>query len=96
MKRVFKYSFLIDDTFKLLLPKDAEILSVQVQNDWPQMWVLVYDANITNLEYRYFRLAGTAHVIEEAIKTFIGTFQMQKGALVYHLFEVDGDTNEAH
>ena len=40
---------------------------------------------------RHFRLSGTGHPLGEdylRIINYIGTFQMENGALVFHLFEI--------
>ncbi|GAJ02446.1 unnamed protein product, partial [marine sediment metagenome] len=44
-------------------------------------------------ETRYFRLSGTGHPLGEdylRIIDYIGTFQMENGALMFHLFEIKG------
>lgn len=41
MKRIFKYQLEITDRQTILLPHDAEILSVQVQNQKPCLWAKV-------------------------------------------------------
>lgn len=86
MKRVFKYSFPQTDIFDLELPKGAEILTVQTQDGFPQLWAKVDDE--ADKEIRTFRLAGTGHLIEQEIIGYIGTFQMFGGSFVGHLFEI--------
>lgn len=88
MLTVWKYAIPIDDRFTLDMPIGALILTVQAQQDKPQLWALVDpDAEI---ESRTFRLAGTGHPIkEESLRLlYLGTFQAHDGALVLHLFEV--------
>jgi hypothetical protein len=86
MQSVWKYSVSLVDSFKLALPKDSEILSLQTQCGLPYVWALVTLGN--EKETRKFRLAGTGNLIEENIKKFIGTFQLD-GELVFHLFEIE-------
>jgi len=88
MKTVWKYTLNSDDVLSFSLPVGSEILSVQEQNGSPQMWVLV-NPNESIMETRFFRLAGTGHSIKSPIKSFIGTFQLYDGELVFHLFEID-------
>lgn len=91
--KVWKYPIPLDDTFLLALPEGADILGVQVQRGEPQLWVLV-NPEVKTVENRRLRLAGTGHEIEsrdgESL-THIGTFQLRGGALVFHLFEADGE-----
>lgn len=74
--------------FKLMLPRGARILDAQMQGDQPQMWVLL-DPDGPKVE-RTFYAVGTGHTIEGAgydNLRYCGTFQMQGGSLVFHLFE---------
>lgn len=85
---IWKYTITPDDIIKISMPKDAEILSVQNQNGQIQMWALVYPDN--DLETRYFEVYGTGHDIHVdmgIVRKFIGTFQINMGSLVFHLFE---------
>ncbi len=97
MKTIYKYAVPLKDTFTINLPKGYTILSVGVQNvvsfdrrsQSPYIWVLIDTENVKNSKPVNFRLAGTGHPIEEySFLRFIGTFQLQDGALVFHLFEI--------
>lgn len=86
-KTIFKYPFKVQDKITIVLPKDAEILTVQTQRDNPCIWALVDPNNKT--EERYFEIFGTGHEVYEDMgieRRYINTFQMQSG-LVWHLFE---------
>ncbi|MFZ2992605.1 MAG: hypothetical protein WA061_02710 [Microgenomates group bacterium] len=86
MKTVYKYPVAGQDYFKILMPKDANILSVQTQSDdTVSLWAYV-DTDAP-LEHRYFRIAGTGHEITDEHILFIGTFQVSE-YLVFHLFEI--------
>ncbi len=86
--RIFKYEIPVEDYIELEMPEGAMILSVQSQFDKPCIWALVNSG--LPKEKRKFRMIGTGHMITETLKElkFIGTFQLMKGALVFHLFEV--------
>lgn len=89
MLTIFKYPVPIEDHFTLELPKDAKILTVQTQRSAPHLWAMV-DSE-TEKEVRYFRLSGTGHPMGEdylRIINYIGTFQIENGVLVFHLFEI--------
>lgn len=86
MRRVYKYTIPVRDVFHLDLPIGAEILTVQVQRNEPQIWALVNPDCQT--ERRYFRLAGTGHAIgDRMLLKYIGTFQLHGGDFIGHLFE---------
>lgn len=91
-KKVYKYEFPIQDIITIGLPVGAMILAVQEDGKTgnPCIWCLV-DPNESAIEQREFRLAGTGRPIEDADDhRYVGTFQMHRGELVFHLFEVRG------
>lgn len=88
MKRVYKYQLEIKDEVLVSMPKDAKILTVQVQNGRPCIWASV-DPSSSDMEIRKFRIAGTGHPVEDSIiENYIGTVQMYEGKLVFHVFEI--------
>lgn len=88
LRKVFKYPIDIIDLQYIMLPKDAEIISAQIQgeNEALCLWALV-DPNAENKK-RLIKIAGTGHEIHEADLKFINTFQIFHGKGVFHVFEV--------
>lgn len=86
MYTVWKYPITIFETFKIGMPKDAVILSVQMQNGYPYLWALVNSD--FPLEDYHFEIVGTGNEAPkpDKIKAYIGTFQT--GPFVFHLFEL--------
>jgi hypothetical protein len=85
-RKVWEYPLtMIDDTV-LDLPQDAEVLTVQWQHEHPCLWVLVDPTAPT--ERRVFRIVGTGHPISGDVR-YVGTVQLDGGALIFHVFEVD-------
>jgi hypothetical protein len=85
-KKVLKYHIL-PDMMEVKMPKGAEVLTIQCQNDVPTIWALV-NPNAEK-EERYFELFGTGHDVPCDMgieRKYINTFQMKDG-LVFHLFE---------
>ena len=78
----------------LRLPKGARILCVQTQAGEPQLWVLVDKSQ--PLESRRIRVYGTGWEMDEAAREYLGTFQVEGGALVFHVFEEMGGTDANH
>jgi hypothetical protein len=99
MITIYKYEIplLLSDYFELELSTDAEILTVQIQNDKPQLWVktssnystLSTDYSTLSTETRCFKLFGTGQDLTFDAKfiKYIGTFQLENG-FVGHLFEL--------
>jgi len=80
MKTIWKYQIAV----MARMPKGAEILTVQMQNEEPCVWAVVEpDAEKEN---RYLEVFGTGQPIHEDVeRRYIGTFQQPP--FVWHLFE---------
>ncbi len=87
MLTIYKFPIEVTDFTDIEIPATAKILTVQIQDGNPYVWVLL-DPDQPTIK-RYFRLAGTGHSINGLQYTldYIGTFQMHSGDLVFHLFE---------
>lgn len=88
MKVVHKYQLTPDAFQSVEMPRDAQILDVQLQNDVLQLWALV-DLGERITRIRFIRIAGTGHPMHQPIIKYISTFQMARGQLVFHVFEVE-------
>ncbi len=70
------------------IPKGASILTVQAQFEQPCVWALV-DPEEIETENFLFRTYGTGNKFElTANHTYIGTYQLRDGELIYHVFLV--------
>ena len=87
MKAIWKFPFETTGLFTLEMPANAQILTVQTQNEQGCIWALVdVDAPY---EHRVFNIFGTGHdITDDSNIGYIGTYQQHGGALVFHLFEV--------
>lgn len=83
MKTIWKFT--LEPNCTLEMPIGAEILTVQEQNGHAQMWALV-DPYAEN-EEREFAVYGTGHKIPDSPGAYVGTFQLNEGTLVFHVFE---------
>lgn len=93
MNKILKYHIL-PDMMDIEMPKDAQVLTIQCQNDIPVIWALVNPDN--EKEKKHFELFGTGHDVPTRQgqkgrtipikRKYINTFQMKDG-LVFHLFE---------
>jgi len=87
-KTVYKYPLIISGINEIMMPENAEILTVQVQDETPCLWALV-DIKETQ-KMRLFEVYGTGHPIyyEMGIeRKYISTFQLHELGLVFHVFE---------
>ena len=68
------------------MPGGAEILTVQMQNDAPQIWAIVDDES--HLQQRTILIVGTGQEMPKDINItdYLGTFQMEHGRLIFHVF----------
>lgn len=88
MKVIYKYLLPVRDIQRVQMPEGAEILAVQEQNGAACLWAIVEDTN--TLVYRNFETFGTGQPIMEdmdVMREYIGTYQLNRGGLVFHIFE---------
>lgn len=86
---VWKTRIVLNDEMRVTLPVGAKVIHVDSQHDQPCIWFLC-DPSAPG-ELRKFLLTGTGHMRDDlGGAKHIGSFQMKGGALVFHLFEVDG------
>ena len=85
MTRVYKYPLTPGRT-ELRMPEGALVLTVQMQNGEPCLWVKVDPSKPE--EDRVFEVYGTGHDMPDDPRLFyVATFQMAGGALVFHVFD---------
>jgi hypothetical protein len=82
---IWKYPFAVHDVVEIEMPIRAKVLTVQVQAQVPCLWALVHESH--DVEVRRFRIYGTGHPINHLIGSYVGTFQLVGGGLVFHVFE---------
>jgi hypothetical protein len=90
-KMVYKYQLNTTNNQSVWLPKGAEILTVQTQNNIPYIWVLIDTSQ--PMEERRFEIFGTGASIHYDMGTdrkYIRTYQLYSKNLVFHLFEYTG------
>jgi len=91
------WKYVLKPTCELEMPKGAQILSVQTQQQMNVgsgaqseevcLWALVDPAQPK--ETRRFSVFGTGHtVLTDVGMRFLGTVQLELGRLVFHVFEV--------
>lgn len=90
---IWKFEVL-PDAFVVEMPRGAKLLSAQLQPTLgkPQLWVLV-DQEQPKVRRRLVTV-GTGHPLPPEILgfTFVGTFQLHGGGLVFHLFDAGEET----
>lgn len=87
MRVIYKYKLKLEDEQKIEMPFGSKLLCVQMQDDVPCLWADV-DPDCSATEHRKILIIGTGHKNEALpCATYISTFQMSNGALVFHVFE---------
>lgn len=85
-KSIWKFQIETTDTQSIQMPIGSEILCVQTQNGKPCIWAMVDPEK--QKEFRNLEIFGTGHTINDKIdRIYIGTYQLNGGALVFHVFE---------
>ena len=88
-KTIWKFPLETVAVQTLLMPRGAEILTVQVQRGAPSLWAMVDP--VAHPTARRFTVYGTGHNMPKlemgTERTYIGTYQLNDGNLVFHIFE---------
>ena len=86
MRVIYKYPLTLETRQSIHMPMGAKLLSVQAQFNCPCLWALVDPEAVTIIETIY--VFGTGHQIskDEEELTFLGTVQLDGGALVFHVY----------
>lgn len=86
-QKIYKCRLEIADKQAVSIPRESEILCVQVQNGNPYIWFKCDDI-IDQCLFK-FELFGTGQKMDDNVnRKYIGTFQMHDGSLVWHLFQI--------
>ena len=92
METIYKYKLKVEDRQIVKMPINAEILCVQIQHDLPCLWVKL-NPEKKETESRIIETFGTGHPIKTDFRVerkYIGTYQLNKGVYVFHVFESCG------
>ena len=84
MKVIWKYA--INPHTTVSIPDGARLLSVQTQDNQPQLWALV-DPSKPKVGHA-FRAVATGEEFDDQGHVYVATFQINNGGLVFHLFEL--------
>jgi hypothetical protein len=85
MKAIWKYPIKVAAEQSIEMPIGAEILCVQLQHDIPVLWAKVSPDGWP--VKRTIVIHPTGHEFEEYRSRYIGTFQMEGGMYVWHVYE---------
>jgi len=84
-KTIWKYPLRVVDSQSVVMPRDAEILCVNVQGESLCVWAEVVPEGCR--EHRHFEIRDTGQPIDPAMdKKYLGTGFLADG-LVVHVFE---------
>ncbi|TNF09438.1 MAG: hypothetical protein EP323_00270 [Gammaproteobacteria bacterium] len=85
MDSIWKFELEVIDEQLIKMPAGSLTLDVQVQNGKPCLWARV-NPKIEKVKRRIIT-HGTGHQVPETTGDYIGSYQLQGGALVFHVFE---------
>lgn len=85
-RKIFKYPLETTDHQEVEMPIASVILCVQVQHGIPCLWAMVNTDPELAKEKRKVRICGTGHDVDDHPDYYVGTYQLQGGALVFHVF----------
>jgi hypothetical protein len=83
--RIWKWSLLTQDEQELSIPAGARLLAVQTQHGTPMLWAMCDEE--AQREPRWIAIVGTGNPLPNSLGEYLGTFQVNGGGLVFHVFE---------
>lgn len=81
---IYKYPIEITDSQAVLIPVDAKLLTVQIQNEKLCLWAM-FDEKKHISKLRTIEVFGTGNLIPPGNRVYIST--VQDGVFVWHIFE---------
>ena len=89
MKKIYKYPLALEDKQTIQMPKGSSILCVQTQHGKPCLWAMV-DHRVPSIDVK-IEIYGTGETVSQPDwLRYIGTFQINGGYEVYHVFLNEG------
>ena len=85
METIYKYPLTIVDEQDVPMPRNARLLSVQLNRDHVCLWAVVDPDE--DIELRRIFCHGTGHDVDPNATRHLGTVQMRQGTLVFHFFD---------
>lgn len=85
MITIYKYPLQVTSEQTIDLPIGAKLLTVQTQNSTPCLWAMIRTSDYTK-KIKVFTF-GAGHPIPfEFQGDYLGTYQLEDGRLVFHVF----------
>ena len=83
-KAIWKFPLSVLGESMIEMPKGAAVLTVQAQRNEPMIWAEV-DPNAQNIKRRFVSY-GTGHGYDGDGLSYVGTYQINGGEFVFHVF----------
>ncbi|MEI6823792.1 MAG: hypothetical protein WCL51_17825 [Bacteroidota bacterium] len=90
IKVIWKYELKIKDVQDIEIPSGSILLSIQSQENHPMLWALVDETNKEKEIIRLRTICTGEEIMEEDFnpKDYLGTYQLNEGLFVGHVFQV--------
>lgn len=88
MTTIYKFPLKLRVLQQVDMPAESKILCVQIQRGAPCIWAVV-ERGAKNQQSRTIRMIGTGNESPGETDDYIGTVQLDDGALVLHVFLVN-------
>lgn len=85
-KSIWKFPVAVTDEQLVEMPMGAKILSVDVQRETVCLWAEV-NPEAAGKHYRTICIFGTGHRMPDDPGSYIGSFMLHDGALVFHAYD---------
>lgn len=93
IQKIYKYELKPNGSQNIVIPKGSEILTIQSQYGKACMWCLCPIVEDGDYDCRNIEIYATGEPIASDMgvtRDYLGTFQLENGRLVFHVFEYTG------
>jgi len=85
VKKIFKYQLQPKPENLVEMPKGSRVLTIQTQGSAPNIWAEI-DPDAPRIKRKFFIVATGQPMEIPETSSYLGTFQIQDGALVFHVY----------
>ena len=94
MVTILKWSLEIRTKQTIHMSAGARILTLQMQGGTPQLWALVGISNFSTVPRTFVTYSTGETILETNTCEYIGTYQIDNGVMVFHVFEITDQDNK--
>lgn len=86
-KQIWKFPLGSNVTQEIMMPENAQLLCVKMQNETPYIWAVCNTSHEAPKELRYLMVLTTGEDADFSALRYVDSFFTEGESLVFHVFE---------